>query len=101
VGRIEKMCRSITEQLLKDVSNCVAFSLRLDESSDIRETAQLLVFIQMVFEDYSVKEVLLGMIYLTTGREIFNSLYSFVTKSDVPLHKLVSINTDGAKSMIG
>jgi hypothetical protein len=25
--RIEKMCGNITEQLLKDVSNCVAFSL--------------------------------------------------------------------------
>jgi hypothetical protein len=35
------------------------------------------------------------------GQEIFNSLYSFVTKSNAPLHKLVSITTDGAKSMAG
>lgn len=37
----------------------------------------------------------------TTGQEIFNSFYSFVTTSNVPLHKLVSITTDGAKSMTG
>ncbi|PNF34982.1 hypothetical protein B7P43_G15623 [Cryptotermes secundus] len=37
------MCGNITEQLLKDVSNCVAFSLQLDESTNIRDTAQLLV----------------------------------------------------------
>jgi hypothetical protein len=34
------------------------------------------------------------------GQEIFNSVYSFVIQSAVPLHKLVSI-TDGAKSMTG
>jgi hypothetical protein len=32
------------------------------------------------------------------GQEIFNSFYSFVMKSNVPLHKLISINTNGAKS---
>jgi hypothetical protein len=31
--------------------------------------------------------------------QIFNYFYSFVTKSDVPLHKLVYITTDEAKSM--
>jgi hypothetical protein len=36
-----------------------------------------------------------------TGREIFNFFYSFVTKSNVPLHKIVSITTDGAKSITG
>jgi hypothetical protein len=34
VWRIEKMCGNITEQLLKDVSVCVAFLLQLDESTD-------------------------------------------------------------------
>jgi hypothetical protein len=35
----------------------------------------------------------------TKRKGIFNSFYSFVTKSKV--HKLVSITTDGAKSMTG
>jgi hypothetical protein len=34
-------------------------------------------------------------------QEIFHSFYSFVTESDVPLHKLVSITNVGAKSMTG
>jgi hypothetical protein len=38
VRQIEKMCGNITEQLLKDISNCVAFSLQLDESTDIRDS---------------------------------------------------------------
>jgi hypothetical protein len=35
----------------------------------------------------------------STGQKIFNFFYSSVTKSNVPLHELVSITTDWAKSM--
>jgi hypothetical protein len=62
------------------------------------ETTRLLAFIRMIFEDFSVKEELLEMIALkgrTLGHDIFNYFYSFVMKSNVPLHKLVSIITDG------
>jgi hypothetical protein len=44
------------------------------------------------------------MIYMkgrTAGQDIFNSFYYFVRKSNVPLHKLSSITTNGAKSMTG
>jgi hypothetical protein len=40
VRRTEKMCGNVTEQLLKDISICVAFSFHLDEST---VTAQLFV----------------------------------------------------------
>jgi hypothetical protein len=36
--QIEKICGNITEQLLKDVSSCVAFPLQLDESTEIRDS---------------------------------------------------------------
>lgn len=104
VRRMEKMCKNISEQLLKDVSDCVAFSLQLDESTDNSDTAQILVFIRMVFEDFNTKEELLGMVSLkgrTTGQEIFNYFYSFIKKLNVPLHNLVAITTDGAKAMTG
>jgi hypothetical protein len=57
------MCGNISEHLLQDVSICVASSVQLDESIDIRNTVQLLVFIRMVFQEFSFKEELLGMIY--------------------------------------
>jgi hypothetical protein len=81
------MCGNITEQLLKDVPNCVTFSswmnLQISEAH-----SRLLVFIRMVFEDFSIKEELLGMISsksITPGQELYYSLYSFVTKANVPL----------------
>jgi hypothetical protein len=58
-----KKCENITEQLLKDVSNCVAFLLQQDESTDIRHSP-VTVFIVMDFEDFSIKEKILGMISL-------------------------------------
>ncbi|KAJ7331909.1 hypothetical protein JRQ81_014089, partial [Phrynocephalus forsythii] len=58
------MAGDITEQLLEDVSNCVAFSLQMDESTDRRDIVQLVVFTRMVFEVFSIKEKLLGMISL-------------------------------------
>jgi hypothetical protein len=42
----------------------------------------------MVFDDFRVKDVLFEIISLkgrTMGQEIFNSFYSFVTESNVPL----------------
>lgn len=62
--RIEMISKDINEQLHKDIVRCVAFSLQLDESTDITDTAQLLIFIRMVFEDFSTKEELLSMISL-------------------------------------
>jgi hypothetical protein len=58
----------------------------------------------LFFEDFSFNEELLGMICLKgriTGQEIFNFFYYFVTKSNVPLHKFVSIITEAEKSMKG
>jgi hypothetical protein len=49
------MYGNITEELLKGFSNCVAFSLQLDESTDIRDIAQLLVFIRMGFWKFNAK----------------------------------------------
>jgi hypothetical protein len=36
---MEPMFENLAEQLMKDVSNCVAFSLQLDEYADIRDAA--------------------------------------------------------------
>lgn len=47
--RIEDMNKNVTRQLEDDIQSCRSFSLHLDESTDIVDTAQLLVFIRMVF----------------------------------------------------
>jgi hypothetical protein len=94
------VCGNIAEQLLKDVSNCVASSLQLDESTDIGDSP-FTSFHLDGFKDFSVNEEVLGMISLKgrMGQEILNVFYSFVKMSNASLHKLVFSTTDGAKSM--
>ena len=102
--RIEKMSENVTHQLYRDFNNCSSFSLQLDESTDIKDAAQLVVFIRMVFEDWTIKEEVLGMITLkerTRGIDMYNAFKNFCFETKLPLWKLVSITTDGAKSMVG
>ncbi|XP_067132090.1 general transcription factor II-I repeat domain-containing protein 2A-like [Centruroides vittatus] len=102
--RIEKMSGNVKEQLYNDINRCSCFSLQCDESTDISDTAQLLVFIRMVFKDFTCKEELLGMISLkerTRGVDIFKAFKNLLNDLKVPLFKLVSITTDGAAAMIG
>lgn len=42
--RIEKSSQNVTEQLQIDIDRCVTFSLQIDESTDVSDTAQLIVF---------------------------------------------------------
>ena len=102
--RIEKMSENVTHQLHRDFNNCSCFSLQVDECTDIKGAAQLIVFICMVFEDWTIKEEVLGMITLkgrTRGIDMYNAFKNFCFETKLPLWKLVSITTDGTKSMIG
>lgn len=103
-NKIETLSKNLNEQLQKDIVLCVAFSLQFDESTDITDTAQLLVFIRMVFKDFSTKEELLSMISLkgkTRGIDIFTEFKAYICEIKLPLYKLVSMTTDGAPAMTG
>jgi hypothetical protein len=76
------------------LKNCIAFSLALDESTDITDLQQLAVFICFVSPGFIVKEELLDLVVLqesTHGVDIKNALDSIMKTFDVPLNKLVSL----------
>lgn len=50
------MSGNLTEQLDWDLARCGWFSIQCDESVDNSSTAQLMIFIRMVFDDFSTKE---------------------------------------------
>lgn len=71
---------------------------------DNSSTAQIIVFILMVFEHFSTKEELLTVIPLRTStrrEDIYNAVKTFFVKKKVLPEKLVSISTDGAPAMVG
>lgn len=102
--RVEVMGEDLQSKLKADIENCSYFSLQFDESNDIVDSAQLIVFIRMVFSDMSCKEEFLTMISMkgqTRGEDIYQVFINFATKTDLPLRKLVCIATDGAPAMVG
>lgn len=62
--RIMSLSGNIAEQLTEKTKIIEFFSLALDESTDISSTAQHLIFIRGVTQDFEVLEELLGMCYV-------------------------------------
>ncbi|KAJ8409935.1 hypothetical protein AAFF_G00209760 [Aldrovandia affinis] len=86
--RVSAMSGNLADQLDLDLAKCGWFSIQCDESVDSRSTAQLLVFIRMVFDDFSTKEELLTLLPLKTttrGVDIYNAVKEFFMQKKVVL----------------
>ncbi|KAM4555068.1 general transcription factor II-I repeat domain-containing protein 2-like [Odontesthes bonariensis] len=102
--RCETMAEDVTQQLWKDIKDCECFSLQLDESTDVSDTAQVCIYIRLVLSDMSAKEELLTVLPMkehARGQDIFQAFKNFIEKTQLPVYKLVSITTDGAPAMVG
>ncbi|KAJ4927678.1 hypothetical protein JOQ06_015481, partial [Pogonophryne albipinna] len=78
--------------------------VQFDESTDATDTAQLGVFVRMVFTDFTVKEAFLALIPLkerTRGEDVYKAFKDYVREYKIPIHKIVSFTTDGAPAMLG
>ena len=56
--RIDDMAEDVTVQLLEKVRNSEYFALQLDESTDVANEAQLLVYIRFIREGKCIEEIL-------------------------------------------
>ena len=105
---IEEMADNVHSQLQKQSKQFVYFSLALDESTDVQDTAQLLVFIRGVTptngDNFEISEELAALQSLkgtTRGEDIFVKVSQTMTDLELDWSKLVNITTDGAPSMTG
>ena len=117
VRRIGGIAQNLSEQLFEARKSFEWYSLALDESTDIEDTAQLLVFIRGIDENLhtltvyharnlciEITEELLSLEHLkdtTTGQDLFESVENCLDRSGLPLHKLAIITTDGAPALTG
>lgn len=66
--------------------------------------AQLAVFLRSCDTDFIISDELLELVPMrgtTKGRNVFNFVYEFLQKYNLPLSKLISVATDGTPSMTG
>ncbi|KOC63536.1 General transcription factor II-I repeat domain-containing protein 2A [Habropoda laboriosa] len=104
---INPRVKSIDSQIqgnLKALQNsCRFYSLCLDESTDISDVSQLLIFAKIIQHDFSINEELLNVAPLHSsckGTDIFNALNQHVNEFIGNFDKCSAIVSDGAPAMI-
>ena len=88
--RCEAMAEDLIQQMWKDMEDCACFSLQLDKSTDLSGTAQMCIFIRMVFGDITAKEELLTVFSTkeyARGDNIFQSFKNFIEKTQLQVYK--------------
>ncbi|UYV83924.1 EPM2AIP1 [Cordylochernes scorpioides] len=102
--RVENIDENISSQLFDKNGHVEWFSLALDESTDVSDTAQVLIYIRGVDKSYEVHEELLDMYSIhgtTTGTDIFKGVEMAINKKNLRWKNLKCITTDGGKNMSG
>ena len=83
--REEEIGSDIKNQLNSAIQKYVPVSLALDESTHIGSTAQLLVFIRGVREDFQISDELFAMVSLkdrTRGSDLCDAVSDAIDKSN-------------------
>uniref|UniRef100_UPI0019396E1D general transcription factor II-I repeat domain-containing protein 2-like n=1 Tax=Styela clava TaxID=7725 RepID=UPI0019396E1D len=93
------------EGILKDkLSACVLYSLALDESIDQSDTAQLVIFIRGIDENFNIIEEMLDLCHIkgtTRGKDIYEIVNLSLDKFNIDRKNIYSITTDGAPALTG
>jgi len=102
VRRISDMSENLQDQLRAKAAGFIAFSLALDESTDITDTA--ISLIRGVDAELNVTEELLDMVSLkdtTMGQDILEGAETAGENLELAWEKLKTVTTDGAPAMRG
>lgn len=102
--RTEDLGANLCEQLRDKAQSFDCFSLAMDESTDVSDTAQLLIFVRGIDENFTVYEELVKMCSLkgtTTGEDLFHHVEQALDSLQLSWEKLTSVTTDGGKNMSG
>ncbi|GFV37239.1 general transcription factor II-I repeat domain-containing protein 2 [Trichonephila clavipes] len=104
-SRVDEIADNLRDQHLSTISTLQAYSIAIDESTDIRNIARLAIFISGCHVNLKINEGLfldvISMHNITTEADIFDALIEVVKKYKLPLDKLVCLATDGAPAMTG
>ena len=104
-SKSEIVTRDVLAQLDEAIQKADCISLAVDESTDITEHAQLVVFVRFFNKEENKNcEDLLGVTSLgsnTRGEDIYKAIKKMLADRGIDVKKVVSITTDGAPAMLG
>ena len=102
-SQIHEMSDNIKSIVLPKIDASPVFALQLDESADISNLSQLLVYVRYVADERINEEFLFCQLLETTSKavDVFQMLIDFFDKTELSWSKLVGVCTDSAAAMIG
>ena len=104
VRRIEDLSANVKHQVSHKACDFDFYSIACDESTDAGDTAQLLIYLRGVDDNFCITEELLDIRSLkgtTTGKDIFKAVSDAIDKMGLKWDKLCGVTTDGAPAMRG
>ncbi|XP_058536823.1 general transcription factor II-I repeat domain-containing protein 2B isoform X2 [Ochotona princeps] len=100
---VEDVTGSLWDKLREKIRAFVAYSLALDEITDINNTPQVAIFIRGVDENLDTSEELLDTVPMTgtkSAHEVFLRVEKSLRKFNVDWAKLVSVASTGTPAMV-
>lgn len=102
--RVNDIGTEIETRLKNDLKNCKAFAIALDESTDIGDVSQLVIWVRYIIDMDRCEENILALVPLheqTRAVDVFDAFRQVQLRFNLDLKKLVCVCTDGAPTMIG
>ncbi|XP_004840068.1 general transcription factor II-I repeat domain-containing protein 2B isoform X3 [Heterocephalus glaber] len=103
VQPVEDVAGNPWEKLREKIKLFVAYSIAIDEITDINNTTQLAIFIRGVDENFDASEELLDTVPMTgtkSANEIFARVEKSLKKFNIDWSKLVSVASTGTPAMV-
>ena len=101
--KISRISANVKDKLQNNLANATAFSLSLDESTDVTDNLPMVVYVCYVSSDKAVRRIVgLHCVKGNNSRRRYKkALDEILMKAKIPLNKFVRVATDGAPAMVG
>lgn len=102
--RIEELAQDIENTLKARAQKFAFYSVALDESTDMTDTAQLAIFVRGIDQCFTITEEMAALFPMkgtTKGSDIHKAFTSTLNRFGLTLNNLSGVATDGAPSMTG
>ncbi|XP_029650329.1 protein ZBED8-like [Octopus sinensis] len=101
-GRIDNLSQDTKDQILDQERDSPVFAIQCDETTDIAQCSQLLVFARFVSGNCVKEEMLSVTLWIVVQQQqLFFDVSNFFQENQLPWDSLVAVGTDGAPAMLG